>query len=281
VAASSTSITHPRAHGDRSPDVSRSRWTGASRRRVIDDDHVGSARAVYDASADRYVELVGTAVHEATEAPIDQALLLAFVELLKRRTGTLVADLGCGPGRVAALLAGHGLDVVGVDVSRAMLAHARAAHPAIAFGQGRLDALPIAAASLAGAVCWYSIIHLPPGALDPVLAELARVLEPGGQLLLAFQAGAGDPVHRLDAHGTGLALTSYRHGVDDVARRLRSAGFVVHATARREPELAHESAPQAFLFARLPERAGPTGTGARPGASHERAGITGPVPAAS
>lgn len=218
---------------------------------MTDDDHVGSARAVYDASADRYVELVGTELHEATEGPIDQALLLAFVELVTARTITRVADLGCGPGRVAAFLARQGLEVIGVDVSREMLAHARSAHPAIAFEEGRLHALPIAKASLAGAVCWYSIIHMPPAALDPVFVESARVLEAGGHLLLAFQEGAGDPVHRPDAYGTGLALTSYRHGVEDVARRLQSAGFVVHATARRAPELAHESAPQAFIFARL------------------------------
>jgi ubiquinone/menaquinone biosynthesis C-methylase UbiE len=207
---------------------------------------------VYDASADRYVELVGSELHEATEGPIDQALLRAFVELVPATTNARVADLGCGPGRVAAFLARQGLQVVGVDVSRAMLTHARSAHPDLALEEGRLDALPIATASLAGAVCWYSIIHLPSTALDPVFQELARVLEAGGHLLLAFQEGAGDPVHRPDAHGTGLALTSYRHGTEDVARRLQSAGFVVHATARRAPELVHESTPQAFVFARLP-----------------------------
>ena len=216
-----------------------------------DDDHVEPTMAVYDASADRYVELVGTELHEATEGPIDRALVLAFVEMVTARPGARVADLGCGPGRVAALLARHGLDVIGVDVSREMVAHARSAHPAIAFEEGRLDALPLATASLAGAVCWYSIIHTPPAALDPVFAELARVLEPDGRLLLAFQEGAGEPVHRPDAHGTGLVLTSHRHGVDDVMRRLQSAGFVAHATARRAPELDHEATPQAFVFARL------------------------------
>ena len=216
------------------------------------DGDVESARAVYDASADRYVRSVGTELDEATEGPIDQALLLAFVELVPARTPTRVADLGCGPGRVAAFLARHGLEVVGLDVSREMLLRARSAHPTIAFQEGRLDALPIETGSLAGAVCWYSIIHLPPAALDPVFAEVARVLGAGGQLLLAFQEGAGDPVHRADAHGTGLPLTSYRHGVEDVTQRLQLAGFVVHATARQAPELAHESTPQAFVPARVP-----------------------------
>ncbi len=206
---------------------------------------------MYDASADRYVELVGTELQGATEGPIDRALLLAFVELVTARTSARVADLGCGTGRVAASLARHGLEVIGVDGSREMLANARSAHPAIAFEEGRLDALPIAKASLAGAVCWYSIIHMPPAALDRVFAELTRVLEAGGHLLLAFQEGPCDPVHHTDAYGTGLALTSYRHGVEDVTQRLQIAGFVVHSTARRAPEFAHESTPQAFVFARL------------------------------
>ena len=216
-----------------------------------DDDRVGTARAVYDASADRYVASVGTTLHEAVEGPIDRALLLAFVELVAAGAGGRVADLGCGPGRAAAFLAGRGLEVVGVDMSRSMLTHARSAHPALSFEQGRLDALPMARASLAGAVCWYSIIHLAPPELGPVFAELARVVQLDGHLLLAFQEGAGDAVRRPDAYGTGLPLTSYRHGVEDVAARLRSAGFAVQATARREPELAHEVTPQAFLFARL------------------------------
>jgi SAM-dependent methyltransferase len=218
---------------------------------VRDDDHVGSARAVYDATADRYVELIGAELGEATEGPVDRALLLAFVELVAAGSVARVADLGCGPGRVAAFLARHGFDVIGVDVSRAMVAHARASHPTVTFEEGRLDSLPIATDSLGGAVCWYSIIHLRPAALDQVFTELARVLAAGGHLLLAFQEGAGDQVRRPDAYGTGLVLTSYRHGVEDVARRLRSAGFDVHATARREAELAHEVTPQAFVLARL------------------------------
>ena len=54
---------------------------------------------------------------------------------------------------------------------------------------------------LAGAVCWYSIIHTPPDQLAEAFGELARVLIPGGYLLLGFQA-EGEPVHRADAQGT-------------------------------------------------------------------------------
>lgn len=209
-----------------------------------------SARAVYDASAERYVRIVGAEVSAATEGPIDRSLLMAFVELVAAGPGARVADVGCGPGRVAAYLAAQGLDAIGVDVSPAMLDEARRAHADIEFEEGRLDDLPIDTGSLAGAVCWYSIIYTPPERLDDAFAELKRVLKPGGHLLLAFQAGDGEATHRTDAHGTTLPLTSYWHGREDLSRRLDEAGFEVHATAQRVPELDHESTPQAFVIAR-------------------------------
>ena len=50
------------------------------------EDHVATARAVYDMTAPRYVQFVGTEISSATEGPIDQSLLVAFVELSKEAT---------------------------------------------------------------------------------------------------------------------------------------------------------------------------------------------------
>ena len=216
-------------------------------------DSNSHATAVWDATADRYVEFVGTEISAATEGPVDRALLAAFVDLLASRPGARVADIGCGPGRIASFLASSGLLVLGIDPSTQLLARARLAHPTITFEEGRLDDLPIADASLLGAVCWYSIINTPPGGLDRCLVELHRVLEPDGHLLLAFQSGDGEAVVRSDAYGTGLPLTSYRHGVADVVRRMETAGFEWHATAERAPEFAHETTQQAFVLARRRE----------------------------
>jgi ubiquinone/menaquinone biosynthesis C-methylase UbiE len=198
---------------------------------------------------DRYLEFVGTELTAATETAIDRALLNAFVELVVSGPGARVADVGCGPGRVAAFLARKGFDVVGVDVSHAMLAAARLAHPEIHFEEGRLSALPVANESLAGVVCWYSLIHTPPEYLGDAFTEIKRVLTPGGKMLIAFQAGGGEPIHCDDAHGTGLPRTSYRHQLADVATRLQQVGLDVRATALREPELEHETTPQAFVIA--------------------------------
>ena len=74
---------------------------------------------------------------------------------------------------------------------------------------------------------------------------------PGGYLLLAFQA-EGEPVHRADAQGTHLPLTSYRHSVEQVASCLMDTGFEVYATVLRAPELEHETTFQGFVIARGP-----------------------------
>ena len=160
---------------------------------------MSTARAAYDATADVYAELVGTELTAAIEGPLDRALLSSFVELMRATADNLVADVGCGPGRIAAFLADHGLKVLGVDVSPAMLAVGRGAYPGIQFKVGRRTDLPVPDGSLGGAVCWYSIIHTPPGHLDAVASELVRALAPGGYLLVAFQAGNGE----LGAPGRG------------------------------------------------------------------------------
>lgn len=143
---------------------------------MTEPDHVSAARAVYDATAEVYGEVVGTELTPAFEGPIDRAVLAAFVECVTGSKAGPVADVGCGPGRMAAFLAAHGLNVIGVDVSQAMLAVARDAHPGIRFEEGRLTDLPLPDEYLGGAVCWYSIIHTPAAHLDDVFTELKRVL---------------------------------------------------------------------------------------------------------
>ena len=212
--------------------------------------HVDEPLAVYDASADAYVRFVGVELSAATESSVDLALLQAFVELANTAPHARFADIGCGPGRVAAFLADLRVNVVGFDVSTAMLNVARNAHPAITFEHGQLAAMPVADGSLHGAVCWYSIIYTPPERLNEVFVELTRILVPGGYLLLAFQAGQSEGVYRADAHGTGLPLTSYLHDPDIVTRALSESGLQIHTRVVRDPEFAHENSPQAFVIAK-------------------------------
>jgi len=97
----------------------------------------------------------------------------------------VVGDLGCGTGQVAAALAPCVRQVIAVDRSRAMLRAARqrlAAVRNVELRQGELDALPIERPTLdAAAICL--VLH---HTADPlaVLRETARVLRPGGRVLV-------------------------------------------------------------------------------------------------
>jgi len=90
------------------------------------------ALAAYDAVARAYD---GQFRNELDAKPLDRGLLAAFVELAG--TGT-IADVGCGPGHVTRLLAQRHPDVIGVDISRAMIAVAREHAPELAFEVGSM-----------------------------------------------------------------------------------------------------------------------------------------------
>src|SRR3974390_3500651 len=94
-------------------------------------------RHSYDALAERYSAQLGD---ELVHKPLDRALLGALVE--QTPPGTPVADLGCGPGHVAAWLAAQGLRAVGIDMSPGMVAVGRREHPEVEFRQGDLLSLP-------------------------------------------------------------------------------------------------------------------------------------------
>lgn len=204
--------------------------------------------ASYDATADVYATWVGTEISAAIEAPLDRALLAAFAEMITAAAGP-VADIGCGTGRAAAFLHRHGLRVIGVEPSPGMLAVARTAHPHLDLREGALSDLPLRDGEMAGAVCWYSIIHTAPDQLAAGFAEVARTVAHGGELLLAFQAGRGEVVHRTSVQDRAVSLTNFRHDPDAVADSLTRSGFHVHTRAIRDATGDHESTPQAFLIA--------------------------------
>ena len=97
------------------------------------------------------------------------------------RTGQRVADLGCGPGVTLALLRERGLRPVGLDVSHSMLKEAARRVPACR-AAGTLESLPFRDACLDGIVCEcvLSLSEAP----ERALAEMRRILRPGGRVLL-------------------------------------------------------------------------------------------------
>ena len=90
-----------------------------------------------------------------------------------------VLEAGCGARSHIAYPAGA--HVVGIDILRSQLRR-RTAGAVLA--QGDVAALPLASASADLVVCWDVLEHLP--APECAIAEIARVLRPGGRAVLAL-----------------------------------------------------------------------------------------------
>ena len=191
-------------------------------------ERLAATAAAYDAIAVRYAEFVQG---ELDALPLDRAVLAAFAEHVRTLGGGLVADLGCGEGRVGAHLADLGLDMLGIDLSPALTQIARATYPVLRFVVGSMHALPLPDSALGGAVSWYSVIHAVPDDLSAYFAEFARVLRPGGHLLAAFFEAVSEPVTRYDHEVT----PAYRWPADDLSALAREAGFAEVGRMSHEP----------------------------------------------
>ncbi len=132
--------------------------------------------------------------------------------------GATVLDLGCGPGLTLGRLTGAGLFAVGLDPSPAFSAEAAASGPV---ARGRGQALPLRDASLDGVFC--ECVLSATGDAAACLGEIARVLRPGGRLVVSdLYLRAGGPPGP-DAAGC-LAGAVPR---DVLAAGLLRAGFAI------------------------------------------------------
>jgi SAM-dependent methyltransferase len=138
-------------------------------------------------------------------------------------------DAACGTGRHTAYLAARGHRVIGVDSSPDMLALARSRVPAATLHEGDLHALPLPDDHVDLAVCALALAHLPD--LRPAVTEFARVLRPGGHLIITDvhqeAVALGSVPHVRSALGEPGLIPSYRHRAADYLRAALSAGFVL------------------------------------------------------
>jgi demethylmenaquinone methyltransferase/2-methoxy-6-polyprenyl-1,4-benzoquinol methylase len=94
--------------------------------------------------------------------------------------GDRVLDACCGTGDLAIAARRAGADAIGLDFSERMLERARRKEPAIEWVQGDLLALPFADASFDAATVGFGVRNV--ADLDQGVAELRRVLRPGGRV---------------------------------------------------------------------------------------------------
>ena len=168
----------------------------------------------------------------------NREMVLAAVEASGAVPGERVADVGFGGASGLALLLARvlpGGQVSGVEVSRTMVIRARVllrrpiARGSLTIELGAATALPFAAAALDAVITVNTVYFLPH--LEPAFRECARVLRPGGRLVVCL----GDPVEMADmpvtAHGFLL------RPVSEVQSALTAAGLALdgHRRAGQPP----------------------------------------------
>ncbi|MCA9961286.1 MAG: class I SAM-dependent methyltransferase, partial [Anaerolineales bacterium] len=174
----------------------------------------------------RVYELEGVQrVTGETIRPGGLALTQRALALANLPAGARALDVGCGAGATVAYLAESGLRAVGLDPSAKLLRQRDNLSPQLAFSQGRGENLPFAAGQFdaLSAECCLSLMDDVAGAL----AEFARVLRPGGTLLLSDML-AGNPAGLTAARRLPLSCCVTRaFSRSQIASLLADAGFAI------------------------------------------------------
>ena len=154
--------------------------------------------------------------------------------LLPEVRGLRVLDAGCGSGRYLRELGDRGARVIGIDLSAAMLDRARETTGRIARADFR--ALPFDEMTIDLVVCGLALGDI--AELELALAEIARVLRPGGQVVYSVVHPAGEAAgwsRTFASDGRKLAIDGHWHSLDRHRQACVAAGLTIEEW--REPEL--------------------------------------------
>lgn len=166
---------------------------------------------------------------------------VVYEQLAPRCAGLDVLEAGCGEGYGADLIARAARRVIGLDYDDAAVAHVRARYPRVEALQGNLAALPLPDAAVDVVVNFQVIEHLWDQA--QFIAECARVLRPGGLLMIStpnritFSPGRDTPINPFHTRELNAA---------ELTELLVDGGFVMeamlgvfHGPALREMDARH------------------------------------------
>jgi arsenite methyltransferase len=184
--------------------------------------------AAYSSAAARF--LLGDCFH-----PGGPALTSQLAHALRVGEGDLVVDVACGPGTSARQLVREtGCAVIGVDLAPPV---DPADDPLVRFIAGDAEALPVADASVDGALCECALCTFPDK--QAAARELARVLRPGARLALSdLTARASKLPESLTSLQAWVACIADARPLGEIVALLEEAGLVVEQVEAHDDALA-------------------------------------------
>ncbi len=237
--------------------------TGVTRRAAGLEETTDANRRWWDWAADSYQDEHGAFLGDADFVWCPEGLREADARLLGDVAGRRVLEIGCGAAQCSRWLAGQGAAAVGVDLSAAQLAHARAIDARLGTGVplALADAqrLPFRDGAFDLACSAFGAV---PFVADSaaVMREVARVLRPGGRWVfcvthplrwcfpddpgprgLTVEASYFDrtPYVEVDADGTATYVEHHRT-LGDRVREIVAAGLVLTDVVEPEWPAGHE-----------------------------------------
>jgi SAM-dependent methyltransferase len=225
---------------------------------------IGRVKNEYDRA---FMERMAQAYVDQT--PWTEIRLAAVRDLVEPKAGDRVVDLGCAAGAITHFLTSLGCEVVGVDSEPLAIEAANDLFPDLRFELADVTRLPFDDASLDKAVAADLVEHLDDATFAGMLAEVKRVLVPGGTLSLYTP----NPLHfveRMKAHDIVLAQNPTHIGLRNARQLtavLEQAGYEIEINSWRPSfvrilrSVERVAGPRLQLFryrlclrARLPER---------------------------
>jgi SAM-dependent methyltransferase len=144
----------------------------------------------WDASADAWIAEMGERGDFGRRYVLDPIMLARAVKSSAKQA----LDVGCGEGRFCRMLRPHGIQTTGIEPTPALLAAARDREPEGVYLEGQAEQLPVGDATFDLVISYLSLIDIPD--FRAAIREMARVLKPGGTLLIAnlnsFNTACGD-----------------------------------------------------------------------------------------